>query len=300
VPSTGNVSVSPDVIVQATAAADPNTSFGEGSGTENNDTLGTVVEHGQDNHVYVRMRNRGMGAAPATRATVYWSEVSTLVTPNMWHLIGTTAPVDVPVGNTLVVAPQLVWPKADLPVSGDHACFVAILNQASDPAPPIPVAGPSFDWNAFVNLVRAQNNVTWRNFNVVDVLPDPSADPAVLDFLVVGSPDAARAFDLEILQELPQGVKVELEVPKAMLAVLPKVGFLSRSIENRLTRLSLPFVRGIPFCNVRLGAGVRHHCRFLVHGAPGLSHGMHRLAIRQVFDGVEVGRVTWGLRAKKR
>ncbi len=300
VPSTGNVSVSPDVIVQGTTVADPNASFGEGSGTENNDTLGTVVEHGQDNYIYVRMRNCGLGAAPASRATVYWSEVSTLVTPNMWHLIGTTAPVDVPVGNTLVVSPELVWHKADLPVAGDHACFVAILNQASDPAPPIPAAGPSFDWNAFVNLVRAQNNVTWRNFNVVDVLPDPSADPAVLDFLIVGSPDAARAFDLEILQELPQGVKVELEVPKALLAVLPKVTFLSHSIDSRSTRLSLPFVRGIPFCNVRLGAGVRHHCRFMVHGAPGLTHGMHRLAIRQVFDGVEVGRVTWGLRAKKR
>jgi hypothetical protein len=43
VPSTGTVSISPDVIVQATAVANPTLSFGEGSGTENNDTLGTVV-----------------------------------------------------------------------------------------------------------------------------------------------------------------------------------------------------------------------------------------------------------------
>jgi len=302
VPTTGTVSISPDVIVQAVPVADPNASFGEGSGTENNDTLGTVVEHGQDNHVYVRMRNRGLGPAPGTRATVYWSEVSTLVTPEMWRLIGTTAPVNVPVGNTLVVTPELVWPKTDLPVTGDHACFVAILDQASDPAPPIPASGPGFDWNMFLNLVRAQNNVTWRNFNVVDLLPDPSADPAALDFIIAGSPDAARLFDLEIQQHLPEGVKVELEVPKALLAVLPKVGFASRKIDNRLARarLPLPFVRGIPLCGVRLGAGARHRCRLLVHGAPGLARGMHRLAIRQVFDGVEVGRVTWGLRARKR
>ena len=300
VPSTGTVSISPDVIVQATAVADPNASFGEGSGTENNDTLGTVVEHGQDNHVYVRMRNRGLGAAPATRATVYWSEVSTLVTPDMWHLIGTTAPVDVPVGNTLVVTPELVWPKADLPVTGDHACFVAILDQASDPAPPIPAAGPAFDWDAFVNLVRAQNNVTWRNFNVVDVLADPNADPAVLDFMIAGSPDAARVFDLEIQQHLPEGVKVELEVPKALLAVLPKIGFVPRKGDKPAARLAVPFLHSIPLCGVRLGAGARHRCRLIVHGAPGLARGMHRLAIRQVFDGVEVGRVTWGLRVGKR
>jgi len=300
VPSTGFVSVSPDVIVQGTAVADPNASFGEGSGTENNDTLGTAVEHGQDNHVYVRMKNRGMGSAPATRATVYWSEVATLVTPDMWHLIGTTAPVDVPVGDTLVVTPELVWPRANLPVTGDHACFVAILDQASDPAPPIPASGPGFDWNAFVNLIRAQNNVTWRNFDVVDMLADPSADPAVLDFLVAGSPDAARVFDLEIQQQLPPGVKVELEVPKALLAVLPKTGFASRKLDERSARLGLPLVRGIPLCGVRLGARARHRCRLLVRGAPGLSRGLYRLAIRQLFNGVEVGRVTWGLRVGKR
>lgn len=302
VPSAGTISISPDVIVQATAVADPNAAFGEGSGTENNDTLGTVVEHGQDNHVYVRMRNRGLGPAPATRATVYWSEVATLVTPDMWHLIGITDPVDVPVGNTLVVTPELVWRKADLPPTDDHACFVAVLDQASDPAPPIPVAGPGFDWNAFTNLVRAQNNVTWRNFNVVDVVPDPSADPVALNFLIAGSPDAARYFDLQIVQQLPLGVQVELEVPQGLLAVLPRAGIAARHAanDNDLVRLPLPFVQATPFCGVRLGAGARHRCRMLLRGAKGLTRGMHRLAIRQIFDGIEVGRVTWGIRAKKR
>jgi len=299
VPSTGAVSVSPDVIVQANAVANPNTSFGEGSGTENDDTLGTKVEHGQDNHVYVRMRNRGLGAAPATRATVYWREVATLVTPNMWNLIGTTAPVDVPVGNTLAVTSDLVWPAANLPPTGDHACFVAILDQASDPAPPIPASGPAFDWNAFVNLVRGQNNVTWRNFDVVDVLADPKADPAVLEFLVAGSPDAARIFDLEIQQQLPEGVKIEWQIPKALLAVLPKGVFGERKLDGNRARLAVPFVRSLPLCGVRLGPGARHRCRLVVRGAKGLGRGIHRIAIRQIFDGVEVGRVTLGLRVKK-
>jgi hypothetical protein len=30
-----------------------------------------------------------------------------------------------------------------------------------------------------------------------------------------------------------------------------------------------------------------------------MTRGIYRLAIRQIFDGIEVGRVTWGLRAKK-
>ena len=298
VPSTGTVSTSPDVIVRPAAVADPTASFGEGSGTENDDTLGSEVKHGVDNFVYVRMRNRGMAAATATTATVYWSEVATLVTPDMWHLIGQTAPIDVPTGDTLAVSGQLVWPSAQLPVLGDHACFVAILDQAQDPAPPIPAAGPSFDWNAFVNFVRDQNNVTWRNFNVLDVVPDPQADPAVLDFVLAGSPDAAREFDLEIVQHLPPGVKVVWEVPAALLPVLPRQGFAGREIDERggLLRLHLPFVRRLPLCGVKLGAGARHRCRLLVQGNAGLAKGLHRLAIRQIHDGVEVGRVTWGLR----
>jgi hypothetical protein len=152
-----------------------------------------------------------------------------------------------------------------------------------------------------MNLVRAQNNVTWRNFNVVDVLADPSADPVALNFVIAGSPDAARRFDLEILQRLPAGVKIELEVPAALLAVLPRAGFVSRQVdrESKRVRLALPFVRGLPLCGVRLGPAARHRCRLLVHGHPALAGRGHRLAIRQLFDGHEVGRVTWDLRPAK-
>jgi hypothetical protein len=302
VPSAGAVSVSPDIIVRPAAVADPDASFGEGSGTENDDTLGASVEHGQDNFIYVRMRNRGAATAFATTAKVYWSEVATLVTPDMWHLIGTTAPIDVPVGDTLAVAGPLTWPEANLPTVGNHACFVALLDQAADPEPPVPGAGPSFDWGAFVNLVRAQNNATWRNFNVVDALADPRADPVAIDFIIAGSPDAARRFDLEIVQRLPLGVKLELEVPAALLAVLPKTGFAGQQIDrrSRRARLVLPFVRSLPLCGVRLGKAARHHCRLLVHGHPALAGRGHRLAIRQLFDGYEVGRVSWALRAAKR
>lgn len=296
VPSAGAISISPDVIVRPAPVADPNAAFGEGSGTENDETLGSKVEAGQDNHVYVRMRNRGAATATGTRATVYWSEVSTLVTPGSWHLIGTTAPIDVPAGDTLVVTSGLLWPQANLPPAGSHACFVAILDQAADPAPPLPGA---LDWDGFRNLVRAYNNITWRNFNVVDVDPDPQAAPAALDFVLPGSPDAMRVFDFEIRQQLPAGVKVTLEIPLALFAVLPKGNLPKPVMVRGGVQLPLPPGRSLPFCGVRLGAGVRHRCRFLVKGDRGLERGGNRLAIRQIFDGEEVGRVTWALRAKK-
>ena len=110
------------------------------------------------------MKNRGLSDANNVTAAVYWSEVSTLVTPNNWHLIGTTAPIAVPQGDTLAVAGPLTWIQANIPATG-HYCFIGLASHPQDPAPPIP---SPFDWNGFTNFIRNHNNVTWRNFNVVD------------------------------------------------------------------------------------------------------------------------------------
>ena len=208
-PATGSISASPDIIVRPTAVANPQTAFGQGSGVENSTTLGFEVEAGQDNFIYARMKNRGGANANNVTATVYWSEVSTLVTPDMWNFIGTTNPENVPQGDTLVVTDPITWAADDIPAPG-HYCFIGILDHAGDPAPPVP---PPTDWNGFRNFIRNQNNVTWRNFNVVDIDPNAAEDPAIMPFLIAGAPDQRRFFDFEIVQCLARGAQVILEVP---------------------------------------------------------------------------------------
>lgn len=291
VPSSGAISTSPDIIVRPAPVADPDASFGEGSGTENSPGLGFQVEAGQDNYIYVRMRNRGASDAQNVAARVYWSEISTLVTPGMWHLIGTTAPREVPQGDILVVTDPLVWPSADIPATG-HYCFVGVLDHPQDPAPPLP--GPT-DWNGFTGLIRDQNNVTWRNFNVVDNLPDPTADPMALGFQIGGAPDKTRVFDFEILQRLPRGAQVWLELPLGLAYKFAEGRLWRMEIDRKrqVSRIQLPTEPRTPVCGVRLAAGTRLEARFLVMGPRrGRSIG-HNLAIRQLFDGFEVGRVTW-------
>lgn len=297
VPSGGALSTSPDVILRPVAVANPVAAFGEGSGTANDESLGFVAEAGQDNVIYVRMRNRGAAAANGVRATVYWSAVSTLVTPATWNLIGTTAPVNVPTGNTLAVAPGLTWPAAQIPATG-HYCFVAVLDHPQDPAPPIP--GPT-DWTGFLNMIRNTNNVTWRNFNVQDVQPDPGADPVVLPFLLAGAPDEARRFDLEIAVHLPEDIELTLELPPAAAVALPGAWReLLRPGERDDLALDVPRLRGSALCGVRLHAGAAHACRFILAPGKGLARGTHTVAVRQFFEGLEVGRVTWALRPAKR
>lgn len=293
IPSAGAISASPDIIVRPSTVADPTGSFGEGSGTENSNTLGFEVESGQDNFIYVRMQNRGGASANNTTATVYWSEVSTLVTPDLWHLIGTSASVNVPVGDTLVVTNPITWNESDIPAEG-HYCFVGILNQAQDAAPLIP---PATDWDSFRAFIRNNNNVTWRNFNVVDNVADPSIQP----FMIAGAPDRSRIFDLEILQRLPENANIVLEVPLRLFATLPRNSYLKVDIDRKkqVARLRLPRLRTLPLCNVRLERGARHRCRLILTGLKAKKAVGNSIAIRQLFEREEVGRITWVFQQKR-
>lgn len=260
-------------------------------------TLGFEVEGGQDNYIYVRIQNRGTTDALGVTARVYWSEVATLVTPASWNLIGATPAVDVPQGDTIVVAGPLTWLSGDIPATG-HYCFVGVLNHVQDPAPPLP--GPT-DWNGFTGLIRNQNNVTWRNFNVVDELPDPGGDPAVLPFLIAGAPDEARVFELQIVRDLPRTARLQLQVPLGLAAKLRR-GRLWKMEVNRKQRCAvfdLPPLPRIDLGAIRLGAGVRYDSRLIVHGAKGMEKGGHGVAIRQVFEKEEVGRVSWLFHVRK-
>lgn len=296
VPSAGALSTSPDVIVRPSQVANPATAFGEGSGTENDESQGFQAEAGQDNFIYVRVRNRGATAANGVTATVYWSPVATLVTPNLWHLVGTTAAINVPTGNVLTVAPELVWPAAQIPATG-HYCFMALLDHPQDPAPLLP--GPT-DWNGFRDLIRNQNNVTWRNFNVIDVLPDPAADPIAMPFLLTGDPARERRFDIEIAVHLPADARLRLEMDRAAAAVLPRIWQEAVKMEGKHAVLEVPRLRSNGLCGIRLPAAAALKCRFVLKPSKGLAAGRHTIAIRQFDEGLQVGGITWALRPKRK
>lgn len=148
------------------------------------------------------------------RAAVERAEVDPRIARirGLWTSIGTTAPVCVPVGDTLVVSDALVWPAADIPGTG-HYCFVGILDHAADPAPVLP--SPT-DWDGFRSFIRNQNNVSWRRFNVLDDIEDPAADPWIHEFMVANFPKSRRYFDFVIERLVPRDVQVTLDLPVAI------------------------------------------------------------------------------------
>ncbi len=296
-PHAGSISASPDVIVRPTPVPDPQAAYGEGSGTENSSVVGYEVEAGQDNSIYVRVRNRGPLDAGATAATVYWSEPATLVTPDLWNLVGTVVLPAVPEGNLLTVSDALTWATADIPAEG-HYCFVATLDSAGDPGP---LLADLMSFDNFRAFIRNNNNVTWRNFNVVNHTPDPSDPSQELPFLVAGAPDRRARMALEVVAGLPRGSRLWLQAPLSLLRSLGRrvpIEPVKGSPEDG--RISL-----LPHGRYRVGeaffpAKLRARARLIVElpKAARKQSGYQVIARQVLVEGnrdEEVGRITWHL-----
>lgn len=295
-PHVGAISASPDIILRKTTVADAQAAFGQGSGTENLATLGYEAEAGQDNFIYVRALNQGGGAAAGASATIYWSEVATLVTPDNWHLVGTVPLPNLPTGEALVCADALTWPAAQIPATG-HYCFVGLLDHPQDPAPPL---ADFQDFNNFRAFIRNNNNVTWRNFNVVDL--DPSVpEPQVLPFVVAGWPNQRLEMAVEMALKLPAGAEVLLEAPIRYLREM-QLGLELVNIDHRRQRAT---ARLPASGRVRLGAGgipakARYQMQLHVTLPKGDARELGQIFVRQLYKGEEeVGRVTWRFQDKR-
>jgi hypothetical protein len=291
-PTAGFVSQSPDIIVRGTAVADPQAAFGDGSGTENDATLSEDVETGHDHFVYVRTLNRGGSDATNVSVDVYWAPPSTLVTPNLWNAIGTATLPSVPTGDVLTVADAVTWVSAEIPAKG-HYCFVGVAGNAEDPPPP-PTAFSTFD--NFLTYITNNNNVVWRNFDVVD--GPPSASPPQgfykMGFLIAGAFDTTRPFQIEALGRLPRRSRALLEVPAWLAdALRPRPCEVKYDDDHGTAVIPLN-----PAGTQRLGTAMLHakstaKCRLLVQiPAPARRHA-YEFGIRQLYKRIEVGRLTW-------
>jgi hypothetical protein len=289
-PHAGAISASPDVILVPTTVADAQAAFGEGSGTENLNNLGHEATAGQDNYVYIRAKNRGGSDGPGTSAQVFWSPPSTLVTPDLWEPVDTLAMPNLPTGDTLVAAGPITWAQADIPAPG-HYCFVAILSQSHDPGPnPIDF----LDWDNFRAFIRNNNNVTWRNFNVVPNVPPPGAEMIAQPFMMAGAFDRTRRMRLEVVLRLPRGSKAELRLPKHLIEYFLRnqAPFL-KADDDGTVRVPLNPAGITRYADVAFPPKIRHHLELLVH-IPKEARERSYTGWAAQFEGdEELGRVTW-------
>jgi hypothetical protein len=288
----GAISLSPDIIVRPTPVANPGVTFGPG--TENDDMLGPTVTSGQDNVVYVRVFNRGAVAASNVTAEVFYASPATLITPAAWTRIGSVTMPGVPAGNVVTVSAAITWPAGSVPGPG-HYCFVALVGAAQDPAPN-PAAFLSFD--NYYAYIRNNNNVTWRNFDVVTApAPGPSgnlaaadADSYVFEFDALGAADAERRFELAVGSRLPSGSRAWLQAPLSLVGQLP---FVEMEGERQTGRVPVAPHGRTTLPSLTFAARSRWPCRLLVEVPRGYRRREHEVYVSQLYEGFEVGRVTW-------
>jgi hypothetical protein len=309
-PTTGIVSQSPDIIVRQAAVANPQGSYGAGSGTENDPGLSQDVAAGQPNFLYVRLLNRGGSVANAVSVDLYWSPPATLVTPNLWTKIGTAAIPSVPTGNVLTVSGGVAWQN---PPGPGHYCFVAVAGNTEDPKPgfsPSTVNQFFSTIDEYITFVENNNNVVWRNFNVVAGPPlpgPPSPEPPSprgfysMPFFIPGAFDTGHTFELEALGCLPERSRALLEIPDWLAGALRNLpSEVERNPKTRTARIPLN-----PFGLQRLGSvmlhvGSRAQCKLLVQlPEEGRQHA-YEFTVRQLYHEREVGRITWRFAALRK
>ena len=300
---------SPDIIVRNSIVATPQATFSTPASI-NSDTESdpNVIRFGTS-EVYLRVWNRGLDA-PNVTATVYWSPPATLVTPNLWNLIGSASFTDVPPGSVVKVTdPGIAW--ASVPGAG-HYCFVATVGNVNDPAPG-PTTFATFD--DFVAYIGAHNNIAWRNFDVVENTPQGLRrrfyDWVPLPFYLTGPWDKRRPFGFHTIARLPSGSRLALEVParigRALEAVRADAGSTGDGPDDQApaerivpaarsdVRLTLDPHRRQGLGEIELPAGAKAPSHLLVHIPPEWRHRSYDVAIAQLYNGQEVGRITWRL-----
>jgi hypothetical protein len=311
-PNMDPIWASPDVILRSSPVSNPQAAFGAGSGTENNDALGVEAQAGQDNYIYVRVRNRGGSDAANVKATVYWSPSATLVTPALWTRVGSTVIANVPAGDVLTVSDPITWPAAQIPGPG-HYCFVGLIGNALDPEPSVPDLRN--DWSYYDRFIRENNNVTMRNFNVVDNAPNApltlqlrfhgkppiSTKFVPLPFLITGPPDHARQMRLEVVAKLPPKAQVMVQVPIQLAEAVHDLGPISYADEEPEAVFVPVNPHGrTPTKESRFPAKFSAEAHLLVHIPEKFREHSYDLYIRQLYEGREVGRITWRLAPPQR
>jgi len=302
-PVTGRLYRSPDIIVlnaPLAAGTSPDDAFGEDSGTKDRDDLSDSPVEGQPAWIHVRVRNRGGQDVVGATVCVYYAPASTLAMPP-WKKIG-EALLDVPMGGSLVVSPAIHWTSVPDP---GHYCFIATVEHVSDKvftpssfAPPGTVTPTELErFSAFADWIRRENNVAWRNFEVVAPTGASTMYASVTG--AAGDADAGEGkgepltMELRVVASLPAGAELEVDVPHDLGALLSLPAPLFAKVKqgkHKVFRGALP-AQGTSLLGLAPIPFTRRHAVGLRARLPPGTSGEASLV--QLHKGLPVGRMTW-------
>lgn len=307
-PHMGSISSSPDIILKNALVANSNDAFGEGSGTENSTNLSDTGKINELNYLYFRVLNQGGMDASDVKLNLYYGLPSTLLTPSLLKRIGEFDIPDVPAGEILTVAGPFNWIPDD---AEGHYCFVGLVSNPLDPAVN-PTTLNDWDWTTFQRFIRENNNITWRNFNIIEVpapvpappAPDPDPLPVIpkkdwkaIEFVSPGLPDQDKKMSLEVISKLPKEAILMLQAPAFWRKEFYRGNPFVRFNKKKRTSLIPIRSRGKTLLSDILFRRNSVTTLKLYINLPDkyFKRNSYLVAVRQMLDGKEIGRVTWEL-----
>ncbi|MEM7584937.1 MAG: S8 family serine peptidase [Acidobacteriota bacterium] len=275
-------------------------------------------------YAFVRVRNRGRCAADHVCTHVYSSEPATLITPEMWTLLGDTQIAQpVPQGGSPVISPPIAWNRSSTSQE-QHFSYLAVVaaGQPGKCEPPAIPDRPCSGWQEYLDFLSAPH-VGCRNLHTLEIpagsamnssgsnthssnssssnssgskraSPSRTSSPlGEADFLFTGLPDRARRFDFEIVQRLPKGVTVTLEVEMPLaLKLRRRMPWLDRT-GSAIDEIPLPALGALRIPDVRLAQAARYPTRLRFTGPEDALEPGHGLEIRQIYRGRQFGSIGW-------
>ena len=201
----GPLCYSPDIIIRKTPVANPQAAFANMAVDPGSDN----VEIGNDNYIYIRVRNKGVINSDI-HVRVYFAPLTTTCAPDQWVYLGQMDFYNVPAG-TDAVSDALVWESVPDPGSVGHFCIIASIEGFGDPHPdPAGISNAS----QYMQFIRDHNNICYRNVVFEDVLANTSFP---INFIIAGFAGDMNKFDLRINREgLARRAKVNLRLHHGM------------------------------------------------------------------------------------
>lgn len=243
-------------------------------------------EFGSTNFIYAKLHNGATTTQSGTLEVYFASASTSLSWPSDWTLLGSVTVNGLVGGSTRIIEQQ--W--SSIPSTG-HFCLLARWLSAADP-----MATPE-GTNIGAN-VRANNNLVWRNVNVVDLT---SGDAAEEDSVMVRNSDRRRPVPFSLViagvdderrpSFLPVGdVSIRLSHPLA--TAWKNGGSRGNGFEVAGARLNIG-KSGARLDNFMLPSGESSWLYVRMHRLPSTPRRDYWLEIRQVVGRSTVGGVTY-------
>lgn len=180
-------------------------------------------EFGSDNWAYVKIHNGGFGATGRIELRFAKASTGLIWGDPSWKVLGTSE-TTLSANSTTIV--PFKWEESNVPEPG-HYCFVAEWISDSDRSNISPDAVLS-------DIVRVNNNVVWRNMNIVDLIPE---DTVTSEVVIANPTEVEMDASIEVISDGSNGVpfqtigNIEITLDSTLSAIWKKGGARSEGLK---------------------------------------------------------------------